>query len=55
MECSYWPGHQIATKLVIVGAVQATKEEVEYVDFLRETFGLPLEYQAFDSSDFLVV
>jgi hypothetical protein len=55
MEYSYWPGHQSATKLVIVGAVQATKEEVEYVDFLRETFGLPLEYQAFDSSDFLVV
>ncbi|TFH80959.1 hypothetical protein [Pseudomonas kribbensis] len=55
MEYSYWPGHQPATKLIIVGAIQATKEEIEYVDFLRETFGLPLEYQTFDSGDFLVV
>ena len=52
MEYSYWPGHQPATKLVIVGSVQATKEEVEYVDFLRETFGLPLEYQTFDNNGF---
>lgn len=46
MEYSYWPGHQRAAKLVIVGSAVATAEEIYYIEFLQETFSLPLEYKA---------
>ncbi|MNF96506.1 hypothetical protein D3C84_792980 [compost metagenome] len=46
LEYSYWPGHQRAEKLVIVGSTVASAEEIRYVEYLRDTFGLQLEYQA---------
>lgn len=46
MEYSYWPGHQRAAKLVIVGSAVATSEEISYIEYLQETFNLPLEYKA---------
>lgn len=46
LEYSYWPGHQSAAKLVVVGSAVASAEEIKYIEYLRETFGLPLEYQA---------
>ncbi len=46
MEYSYWPGHQRAAKLVIVGSAVATSEEISYIEYLQETFSLPLEYKA---------
>lgn len=44
MEYSYWPGHQQATKLVIVGEAVATENESKYLDFLRNKFDIPIEY-----------
>lgn len=46
MEYSYWPGHQRAAKLVIVGSAVATAEETSYIEYLQKTFSLPLEYKA---------
>jgi hypothetical protein len=46
LEYSYWPGHQRAAKLVVVGSTVASAEEIRYIEYLRDTFGLPLEYQA---------
>lgn len=48
LEYSYWPGHQRAAKLIIVGLAVASAEEISYIDYLRNTFGLPLEYQSID-------
>ncbi|MBB1486792.1 hypothetical protein [Oceanospirillum sediminis] len=49
MEYSYWPGHQQAKKLVIVGEVMATEEETKYLEFLRNEFDIPIEYQAINA------
>lgn len=46
MEYSYWPGHQRAAKLIIIGSAVATAEEISYIEYLQETFNLPLEYKA---------
>ncbi|MCK8664863.1 hypothetical protein M1M11_08195 [Pseudomonas azerbaijanoccidens] len=46
MEYSYWPGHQRAVKLIIVGSAVANQDEISYIEYLQETFGLPLEYKA---------
>ncbi|PRA47390.1 MULTISPECIES: hypothetical protein [Pseudomonas] len=48
MEYSFWPGHQRAAKLVIVGSAVATSEESSYIEYLQETFRLPLEYRTVD-------
>jgi hypothetical protein len=45
LEYSFWPGHQHASKLIIVGEPIPTPEESQYVKFLRDSFGIPLEYQ----------
>jgi hypothetical protein len=49
LEYSFWPGHQHASKLIIIGEPTPTQEENQYVKFLRESFGIPLEYQALDA------
>ena len=49
MEYSYWPGHQQAKKLVIVGEVMATEEEIKYIEFLRNEFDIPIEYRAINA------
>ncbi len=45
LEYSYWPGHQQASKLIIVGTTKIQPDELTYLDFLRNTFNLPLHYQ----------
>ncbi len=45
-EYSYWPGHQKAEKLIIVGKPLANITEVEYIEYLRNTFDIPIEYRA---------
>jgi len=49
MEYSYWPGHQQAKKLVIVGEAMATEEETKYLDFLRKKFHIPIEYRTINT------
>lgn len=46
LEYSYWPGHQQAAKLIIVGPAKIQPDELIYLEFLRNTFSLPLDYQA---------
>ncbi|NQY33703.1 MAG: hypothetical protein HRT37_01785 [Alteromonadaceae bacterium] len=48
-EYSYWPGHQKAKKLIIVGKPIADKTEIEYVEYLRKTFDIPIEYHSIDT------
>lgn len=45
LEYSYWPGHQVAQKIIIVGESVPCAEEKQYLEFLRSSFGIPLEYQ----------
>ncbi|ABR91857.1 Hypothetical protein mma_3160 [Janthinobacterium sp. Marseille] len=48
LEYAYWNGSaQIADKLIIVSPLPVTKEAQDYLLFLREKFGLPLEYEQF--------
>ena len=47
LEYSYWPGHQQAKRLIVVGEPEATKEEEEYINRLRDEFNLPIEYRQF--------
>ncbi|WMN61751.1 hypothetical protein NI389_18240 (plasmid) [Pseudoalteromonas xiamenensis] len=44
LEYSYWPNHEQAKKLVIVGEPVATIDEMNYIEFLRMEFNIPVEY-----------
>ena len=48
LEYSYWPGAQLAHRLVIVGEAEYDDEAKMYIQKLREGFSLPIEYQQFD-------
>lgn len=48
LEYSYWPGAQVAEKLVIVGEPPLDSESERYLATLRDQFSLPIEYQQFD-------
>lgn len=48
LEYSFWPGHQEATKLIVVGESPLTAKSGQYVSRLRIKFSLPIEYQQFD-------
>jgi hypothetical protein len=48
LEYSFWPGAQVAEKLVIVGEAIFDKDSQRYLLTLRQQFALPLEYQRFD-------
>jgi hypothetical protein len=48
LEYSYWPGAQLATRLVIVGEPPLDKYARAYLETLRKHFSLPVEYQRFD-------
>lgn len=48
VEYSFWPGAQVAEKLVIVGEPEIDQDSQSYLATLRESFGLPIEYQQFD-------
>lgn len=48
LEYSYWPGAQIAERLIIVGEPKLDIESEKYLATLRTDFGLPLEYAQFD-------
>jgi hypothetical protein len=48
MEYSYWPGAQIAKRLIVVGEAPYDKKAKVYLENLRKSFSLPIEYQQFD-------
>jgi hypothetical protein len=48
LEYSFWPGHQEASKLIVVGEAPLNGEASRYLDRLRKEFLLPLEYRQFD-------
>lgn len=48
LEYSYWPGAQVARRLIIVGEPALDGESEQYLSTLQQRFGLPLEYQQFD-------
>lgn len=50
LEYSFWPGAQIAEKLVIVGEPEVDEDSENYLARLRDSFGLPIEYRQFDLS-----
>ena len=50
LEYSYWPGAQVAERLIVVGEPSLDHESERYLATLREQFNLPLEYQRFDLS-----
>jgi hypothetical protein len=48
LEYSFWPGHQEATRLIVVGEAPLNREASQYLSRLRKEFLLPVEYQQFD-------
>lgn len=48
LEYSYYPDTHHASKLVIVSPNKATSQTSAYMKNLREKFGIPIHYQAFD-------
>lgn len=56
LEYSYWPGAQVAERLIIVGEPALDRDSERYLATLRDQFSLPIEYQQFDvASGSLVV
>jgi len=49
LEYSFWPGAQVAEKLIIVGEPPLDEQTKEYLVTLRQKFALPLEYLEFKS------
>ncbi len=45
-EYSYWPGNQTAQRLVVVGEATLNSKERDYIEHLRKSFNIPLEYQS---------
>lgn len=48
LEYAYYPNTNHASKLVIVSPNKATSQASGYMKYLREKFGIPIYYQAFD-------
>lgn len=55
LEYSFWPGAQVAEKLVIVGEPALDSESKRYIGVLRKEFLLPIEYQQFDLASGTIV
>lgn len=45
LEYSYWPGCEVAERLVVVGEPELTKQGKEYLKTLREKLKLPVFYE----------
>jgi len=50
LEYSYWPGGNIADRLVIVSDNPLTPDAAHYLNVLRTKFNLPVDYQRLDMS-----
>jgi hypothetical protein len=51
LEYSYWPGHQVAARLIIVGEPKLTSDEEMYLSRLRNEMSIPVEYMVIDLND----
>lgn len=49
LEYSYWPGTQIAERLVVVGEPSLDQDAAHYLTLIRERFSLPLYYCQYHS------
>jgi hypothetical protein len=45
LEYAFWPGAQVATRLIIIGEEALDKEGAKYLRTLRDRFSLPVEYE----------
>ena len=48
LEYSYWPGAQVAERLVVIGESPLDAQSEQYLSILRERFGLTIEYEQFE-------
>lgn len=48
MEYAYYPGESRASRLIVVGPVDLSRESKKYLESLRSKFSLPLYYRKFD-------
>jgi hypothetical protein len=48
LEYSFWPGAQVAERLIIVGEPELDDDTRSYIGVLTKLFSLPIEYQSFD-------
>ncbi len=48
MEYAYWPGAQVAERLIIIGEPALDPESEHYLSTLRKRFSIPVEYEQFD-------
>lgn len=48
LEYSYWPGAQVAERLIIVGEPALDRESENYLATLRQQFDIPVDYEQFD-------
>ena len=48
LEYAHWPAQKRASKLIAVGRVLPKEDDISYLTFLREQYGLPLYYQYYD-------
>lgn len=45
LEYAFWPGAQVATRLVVVGEAALDEEGTEYLGTLKRRFSVPVEYE----------
>jgi hypothetical protein len=45
LEYAFWPGTQVAARLIVVGEKALGEEGAKYLHTLRERFSLPIEYE----------
>jgi hypothetical protein len=55
LEYAYWPGAQLAARLVIIGEPPLDKYAKTYLETLQKEFSLPVEYRQFDMKFGLLV
>jgi hypothetical protein len=48
LEYAHWPAQQNASRLIIVGKLQPSEEEQQYLAFLRQQYELPIYYQHYN-------
>ena len=48
LEYSFWPGAQVAERLIIVGEPALDHDTQSYIGVLKKLFSLPIEYQRFE-------
>ncbi len=45
LDYSFWPGSQMASRLIIVGETAGDKDVLEYCRLLNQHFSLPISYE----------